>query len=473
MRPPTTMQGFREAGLGRHQARLVQEVLAHPVPVRLLLAGPAGLGKSFAAVQVARELARVEPACRILVIGPGSLAPSLEIRLARVLDGVTVRLVNRAVFRELQERAPGGRTLWPLSFAAAMGMDTAGQEDVLASLGTVAWDLVILEDVEAWSRSRWTLLRTLLDRDSCYRVLLLSRTAEPPMIDVLPARLQVVRWQEDERSDWEARPEPLPPPAGMGVVPFLRTAGETALLRGVLALAGILSPSDLGRMVQKVLARHAASSPLALERVLRSLRHALGHAAGGIGMAQGLGVPSAPAEGDLEKDQDATVAPVAGPSPWKDDLEALAALEENLDRLEALVEDTKLEALLHHLEGVYEAGRPIGVICALRETAAYLHTVLTDRGMRCWLLTGGHCREEQGATLASFRAEGGVLVVTTVALMGLDLRCVKAFIHYDPPAGSSDRLARLSRSPEATHHLLLDRSEALPVFPGIGTAYLA
>ena len=66
----------------------------------------------------------------------------------------------------MEEMGAAGQGTWPAPLVAVMSMDTARRDEILAYLGSAKWDLVILEEIGFFARSRWTLLKTVLSNGS-------------------------------------------------------------------------------------------------------------------------------------------------------------------------------------------------------------------------------------------------------------------------------------------------------------------
>jgi superfamily II DNA/RNA helicase len=144
----------------------------------------------------------------------------------------------------------------------------------------------------------------------------------------------------------------------------------------------------------------------------------------------------------------------------------LVMLQAIIEQLAAIETDKKrqaLESLLQRLQQqtVSTLGH-IAVLCTSRATANYLHTAIAERGTKTWLLTGESTLEEFNKTLDGFKSAGGVSISTLFALQGVDLRCVEALIHYDPPTSEVEMWGRVRRSPTATNYILIDESRVLP-----------
>jgi superfamily II DNA or RNA helicase len=446
-----------------YQAKLVQDVLEAAVPVRHLLVAPVGTGKTTAAMSLVKEIVKASPNYRILIIGPRVTLEMYEQRLARAIPTANVTLLTRRTIRELEAAANESLPIWSSPVIVLLSMDTARQEDVLRHLRTVGWGLVILEEIQLFARSRWTLLKTIVADKTFQRVLLISGTSNLKTIASLLKNAARTEWGisdlQRDRLTLIAAPKFIK-------VEYRRGDDEVGLLKRVLSLRRELSPTSVGQLVEKTLLRQAASSPLALERTVRHLRNTLVHSASEILLTQGIESRIEQGNEALDTDADMALSGTRAGIPWKKKTTALATLQAVIEQLEAIETDKKREALEGLLQRLQQNAastlRHIAVLCSSRATANYLHTVILERGTKAWLLTGESTLEEFNKTLDGFKNTGGVLISTLFALQGVDLRYVEALIHYDPPSSKAEIWARVSRSPTATNYLLVDTTRILP-----------
>lgn len=336
MNPSVDAQKFRVMGLSPYQAKLITDILDAPVPARRLLVASPGFGKTTVAMALAKEIARSKASCRILVIGPRALASMYEHHLAQALPNATIRYISRRTFRELEEVADAGNAIWPAPFAAVMGMDTARQDDVRAQLCTVHWDLVILEEVHLFARSRWTLLKTILSQDVFERVLLISSTPDMGGVKSLLKTIARTEWLASDLRDWDDKPLFAISSSAFDTVPYQRSADEIDLLRKVLLLADELLPTPAGQLVRTSLLRQAASSPVALERTVRNLRNNLAHDLSDRILFDDVEGKMAVSSEGLDADADVNVSSMVRRSPWQSEGRALVALGAVLDQMESV-----------------------------------------------------------------------------------------------------------------------------------------
>ena len=451
--------------LAKHQAALVADMLGTLPPTRRLLVAPVGLGKTHTAVALAKRIADEGGKYRILVIGPKPLMAMYEHRLRDALPDAHIAAVSRQIFRELEDAASGEQPVWPAPFVAIFGMDTARQDDVRAALCSVTWDLVILDEVHLFARSRWTLLKTIISQEAFARVLLITSTPEVKGVASLLKNVPTIQWKIPEGMNRTSRPESQLLPAKVVLVTYQRTDEEASLLRAVLTLANELSSTPAGKLAKHTLLRQASSSPVALERTVRRWRNLLAH-----GSANALldGTTREPIEDDfaLDADDDIYISSTGTLGAWLSRARALNSLNELVDKLELVARDSKREAfegLLKQLQAELKARLwHVCVFCSSMATANYLHSSIANRGLKAWLLTTESTSEQLGIELEGFQKNGGVLITTTAMLRGMDLRDADVFIHYDPSGSADEEYVRASRGPHAANYVLVDESGLLP-----------
>jgi hypothetical protein len=451
------MAQYREKGLAAHQAHLVATMLSASIPVRHLLVASPGTGKSHAAMFLAREVAAANPKHRILVIGPRVLASMYEYELKKTLRPECFIDGRRRNLRELEASTKEGESIWPAPAVVVMGMDTARQEDVLRELCSTTWDLVVVEEVHLYGRARWTLLKTVLREPSFQRVLMVTPVKELKGLSSLLKGVTQTEWRAPALRDWDGKPIFPSQQTKVSTIAYRRSEAEVALLKDLLQLVEGLAPNPVGSFVGSTLLKRAASSPLALEQILRRLRNSLAHGAADFLSAVEL-------EGfDERLEIDGSAGELR--TVWKDKSSALDSLSRLIAQTESLTTDHKREALQDLVKRLQREVHPVVshtcIFCIARATANYLTTTFTKRGVSTWLFTSGQKSDDFQAALSGFTNEGGILVCTAIALQGIDLRNAQAFVHYDPPSGEREMLIRISRGPSASHYLLKDESGIL------------
>ena len=461
--PNNDIETIRSLRLSPHQAEFVQGMLASSLPVRRLLVGPPGSGKTVAATALAQAIAQQNPQFRILVITPGALTAAHEYNLKRKIPGLKTAVLSRRDIRELESKVSPGQPVWPTSFAAVMGMDTARRDDVYDLLKAVSWDLVIAEEVHLFARSRWTLLRRIISDGAFQRVLLVTGAHELPGLESLLKKVPRITWNPTQLRESTGQHIFRANEPRIKTVPYRRGTEEQFIVNSIAPLLRNLNPTGFASMFRKILVRQASSSPMALERTLKHLRNALVHDAGLPDLASQELSQDAPAEHE-QTDSDIQSSSKQARTVWKNKATALIALTTLLDRIDSLANDAKREALvglIHQLDNDKKI-KHIVIFCSSKVTASYVQSVTAQLRSRSWLLTAETSSRAMAEALAEFRMEGGILVSTAIALTGIDLRYVQVLIHYDPPISEVEMLSRLSRSLDATNYILTDTSDVLP-----------
>ncbi|MEI7614638.1 MAG: DEAD/DEAH box helicase family protein [Betaproteobacteria bacterium] len=454
------MADDRKVNLTHYQANFAAALQTHPLPSRDLLVAPPGSGKTYTAMQIAADLAKVKPGSRILIIGPKPLAELTQQSLSRVMHGTSVMALTRAKVRELEDYAQIGQPIWPSPFAGVIGMDTARNTDVLASLSSVVWDLVIIEEVNLFARSRPTLLKTILSDKSFLRVLMLSRTPDLQSFRSPFGEIHRTVWSETDFNNWEGGSilQGLIPKEQ--IIPYQQSPDELSIFHTVDSVMGEFSSTPSALLAKKNVTLAAASSPLALERTIRTLRNNLAHPRG-----SNFDITSVETKEveNLESEAEILDAWEGEPNSWVNPGRALRSLNLLIEELENLGSDSKLEALQALLNQVNETPEPkinsTCIFCRFPVTANYVHSVLANSGRKSWLLTAGMSTAEQNSSINGIETEGGVLVATKGSLVGLELDFIPSFIHYDTPQNAREMYIRTSRNPHAVNYLFKDESK--------------
>jgi ERCC4-related helicase len=463
------MKELRELGLKPYQAELVRDMLDSPLPARRLLVSEPGFGKTVAAMSLAREIARANQNYRILVIAPHVFAAMYTHQYARAVPDMIATVVDRRKLREMEAAVKHDQPVWPSAITAVIGMDTARQKDVLDHICSVKWDLVIVEEVHLYGRSRWTLLKTILSNKAFQRVLLMTTTPNVSSIASLLKGVARTCWVTSEINDWDGQPLFARVAPKCHTVMYRRGDDEIAVVRCLSDLGADLAANPKAQLVRRTLLRQATSSMLALEGSVRSLRNSLVHYAPGILDSPSGTNPFDDGSSGIETDVVLDTPNGLSRAEWQNKAHALARLNKLIDLIESVHTDKKRDALRSVIQRIYEKSQPadlkICVLCSFKVTAHYLQTVLSERVGRVGLLTTDRMLKDYGLVLEQFNKEGGVLISTVTALQGIDLRGTKWIIHYDPPSSAAEMHIRLTRSSTAEHYFLKDESGVLPEEP--------
>ena len=446
------LEGGAPLRLLPHQTAFVESVLGATGQRVTLLRGDVGLGKSTTLVALASRLLHEQPTARCLFLVPAPLRLQFVEMLRRA--GVAALLVDRYQFREMVDSA-GGSELWPHGAVAVLGREFARQVDILESVASVQWDLVVADEAHAFGGSRAELLRRV--GASAKRLVLASASviSLPDALSIEDAA--VVQWRRDQLVDGNGEPLDVVPRPVLNEVGFDLNQVEQSLVDAVRAVCGILeSGTPQQAALAKLLLRSLRSSPAPLEAMLQRLAATAGAVDDG-GVALGAADEEEEAAGD-------------GPTWSVDHLtaeKAGSAIGRALQEIGAIKVDSKVIAFGGLLAQLIEAKTPATRICVLTDflaTCFYLVAEIEGRGLTCQLLHGGMDSDDRLRSLTTFLGTGEILIATRAVMAeGLNLSHVTDLVLYDAPEskhalqqvlGRFDRFGRLS---QLRVHVLVSR----------------
>ena len=418
----------------------------------------AGTGKGKTAVILAKSIADQNPEFRILFIVPPLLRTQFNYELSLSFPSEQILVTSKRTLRELEARAKKGETVWPTPVVIIIGMDTAGQGDVLSHIRSASWDLVVLDEIQWYGRARKELLKTLVKEESFKRVLMMTPIRDLNTSAIPLKGVTQTIWNMSELKDRDGKPLFQTAAANIEVVRYSRSETEIVLLKNVLRVTRNLLSNPAGRMVKQILLSRASSSTYALEQSIRRIRNELVHSAPKI-----MSASRVEEVGDSPEVVDSAIPSNAA---WKGTQQAIEALSTLVSEIESLTIDSKrdqLKLLLERLEHDRQARlSQVCIFCSARATASYLATTLSGEGHKLWSLTSDQTIEDLHSVLDGFTGGEGLLICTTSALRGIILPGVQTFIHYDPPNGNSDLQVRMGRNIGGTHYILRDESGIVP-----------
>jgi superfamily II DNA/RNA helicase len=146
-------------------------------------------------------------------------------------------------------------------------------------------------------------------------------------------------------------------------------------------------------------------------------------------------------------------------------------LELLLSQIEEMSVDSKLDALINHLQSYFEfevEGTPyLCVYTSFLNTAQYINSSLRAQGwgVSIYSLTSALLPDERMRRIQEFRKSGGIIIVTDSALKGVTIDYVDYCINYDLPLNPMIFYIRSTRFLRAKNEfrmaVLKDRSEVL------------
>ncbi|NLY02494.1 MAG: hypothetical protein GXY83_40960 [Rhodopirellula sp.] len=471
---------FREARCFPHQAQFAAKFFAEGAAAYHLLITSLGMGKMYLASMIVDHAIEKDDAQRVLVLAPPSLCPSWCDMLRDKLTTEAVVPVSAAGFRELEAAVSVGQSPWPEKIVAVMSMDLVRQKAIAASLASVTWDLVIVDEAHKIISTRKTqrseLLQVFLESGAARRLLLM--TAVPPEDSLLEERptlgwtmlpdIETTRWNRTELSLSGT------PRSASGsqwkIVSYRRSADEIIFHRKLqLVLQDVSSENMAAQMFCRLLQQRAASSVFAIEQSLQRLHRE---------------ITSPPA---WQEDQDGQSSFLEDPNAESGELtdvdfgqfprdvewDGVRAVATCLELLDKISTDEKLQTflgLIQQLGAADKDGSPaICVISSFAHTVHYVHAAAQDRGLASLELTGSTEPEQKRATIDRFFIAGGLLIGTDSALVeGIDLPDVNCVIHYDLPASAKlmearrGRFDRFGRTSPCLMYAFRDESNVIP-----------
>jgi superfamily II DNA or RNA helicase len=446
-----------------HQAAFVDYVLGAGSKRTILLVGGVGLGKSTALVALASRLLLEQPATRSLFLVPAALRLQFVDRFRRA--GTPALLVDRYRFREMTDSAGGGE-FWPKGAVAVLSAEFARQADILESLASTQWDLLVADEGRSFGGARAELLRRV--GSAAARVVLATAVPSLQMFDGLPIEFEaVVEWRRDELVDRDGRPLDSVPPPSLHEYHFDLSQAEQSLLAVVRELC---EPLDVGGPQQRWLARalrqSLRSSSAPLEVLLQRLAAAseAGDDAGGA---------IDPADDD---------AYAIGGILWTVDRisaqKMSGVVAKALEQIERIQVDSKARAFGELLSGLNKTKKTSTRICVLTNfvaTSYYLaaeienHLASTPSNLRgtCQILNGSMSAEDRFRSLTAFSTTGPILVATRAVMVGgIDLSHVTDLVLYDIPSTFDamqqvlGRFDRFGRQIQLNVHVLVPENGA-------------
>ena len=392
---------------------------------RILLADEVGLGKTIQAGVILADLHARAESIHALVLCPAGLSVQWR-RELRDRFGLPAEFVDLAALRRLARSSLTGAGPWDLAQVAVASIDFVKQPEVLAGMGQVRWDLVVVDEahLSAVAPGRAAAVEALARR--ARRVVLLTATphsGEAEAFDslcgigTLAGEGPIVMFRRTRAGLGRATPRRE---RVLGVAPSSAERRMHALLeryasRVWSAASDGRVPGD-ARLAMIVLRKRAASGPWPLMVSLSRRLQWLGRpeAAEAAQLSLPLGDASEP-ECDDEQAWQVLAAPgLADPGAERRMLERLVEAARA-----ATGGDSKCRALLGLLR---RAREPAIVFTEYRDTLDYLAGVVS-RVARIAVIHGGMDTAARADSVDAF-TEGAVdvLLATDAAAHGLNLQ---------------------------------------------------
>lgn len=412
----TTLDTLREAGLFPHQARFILDFLAPNSPVHSWLIAPTGTGRSGTIAVLVNRLIIENQARHILILTDRTvLQMNFFQALKECVHTLPVVAVDKRVFREREAEAQVGNSPWNSSIVAVMTTQLAKQADIANSLLTVKWDLVIVDEAHRLGQQA-SLIEKMVTAESVNRLLFL--TTFLPERGLLASETPTKEWTLETLVDWEGHRLFLP--FELVRITYERSSDEIVFLSKLQDFIQQSFEGSMSNVQKSLLLRLASSSLYAIEQSLLRLHTQL---------LQRQVLEESPIDTPVDEYEEEPAIHISE----MDCGNTLSSLEDLLESLSEIPEDTKRQALLELLDKL-KRDQPNHRICIFSyfsSTVAYLYTTLREKDANIFQVTGSLSYEERARELAQFNQTGGILVATSVILGGFILAPADVVINYD------------------------------------------
>ena len=473
MTEKTDLEYFRAKGLMPFQAEFAVSFLESGENRYWEFVSPVGMGKTrLGAALIFYEL-ETNLNKRLLVLAPASLLSQWQCEISAFLTKTELPcnpiIIDRKAYLELESNTTEDKSPWPFPSVILMSIDLAKRDDMVSSLISVSWDLIIFDESHLLSGGkRKTLLERLKKSEVARRGLLL--TAIPKFFDNVVTKM--TNW---DVVDWDGRPLFPSFEKKMASIYYLRTEAESDFFRELQGFTARLPNSlSYGKFLETNMVRIASSSMYALERKLRRLFSNWGHLRNKIAHSvpwSGEDLESIQRDVSMGSDELAEVDELSQFATGEplNFIDLYNELETLLDQIEDVSVDSKLDALISYVQEFYEDNNQthLCIWCSYTNTVQYLGSSLQELGQPVWSNTGALGAVERMARIESFRQNGGILITTDAASEGATLEYVDECINYDLPINQQafdqrwGRFLRLGRKRDFRMLVLKDESKTL------------
>jgi len=482
-----------------HQIEAVYgRVLQYP-RIRFLIADDPGAGKTIMAGLIIKELKLRHLAKRILIVTPGHLKDQWRREMKDRFEEIFT-VVDRGFMGAFY-----GQNVWARESQLITSIDFVKQDEILAGLASVHFDLIVVDEAHKMSAFRYgekldkTIRYRLGERlsDICTHMLFLTATPhrgdpenfrlfldllEPGFFATTEMVTESIQQQEnplfirrvkEDLKDFEGRPLFLPryvitKPFNLGVESYSEKELYNGLSRYVKEQYNKALSNDKRRNVAfalVILQRRLASSTYALLRSLERRKKRLQELLEGVEQKNrkeyaGYDVDEVEdwSEEDRWKQEEVweTLSVAENRQELEEELRILAGL---IDQARGIANsDPPAEAKLRHLKIALEdlnrqnPGSKILIFTESRDTLEYLEKNLRQWNYSVCIIHGGMGLEERIKAESVFKNEAQVLVATEAAGEGINLQFCNLMINYDIPWNPNrleQRMGRIHRYGQA------------------------
>jgi superfamily II DNA or RNA helicase len=468
-----------------HQIEAVYHYILRSPRIRFLLADDPGAGKTIMTGLLLKELKYRGLVRRTLIVVPGHLKDQW-LREMKERFGETFTVVDRSVID-----ATWGRNVWQEQPQLITSMDFAKQDDVMASLAEVRWDLVVVDEAHKMAAYRYGEKMTKTDRYRLGELLsrtsnfLLFLTATPHrgdpenfrlFLDLLQPGLFAntslliesvqnadnplfLRRLKEDLKDFEGRP--LFPPRHVATKAYRLNDDEKRLYNAVTEYVEKSYNKALAAEKRNVafalliLQRRLASSLRAVRRSLERRKERLeellklGKWLAERGTVDEEELEDAPEAERLKREEELVERLTAAET--REELQAEINTLADLIRLAREAERHEVETKLNELRKVMEdehiqrTGEKLLVFTESRETLEYLAEKLKGWGYSVVTLHGGMNLDARIRAEHEFRERAQVMVSTEAGGEGINLQFCSLMVNYDIPWNPNRLEQRMGR----------------------------
>jgi len=478
-----------------HQIEAVYGYVLKMPRIRFLIADDPGAGKTIMAGLIIKEMKLRHLAQRILIVAPGHLKDQWRRELKDRFEE-TFTIVDRNMMDAFY-----GENIWSREQQVITSLDFAKQDDVMASMASIHFDLIIVDEAHKMSAYRYG---DKLDKTSRYRLgealselstHLLFLTATPhhgdpenfrlfldllepgffATTDMVAESIQshdnplFIRRIKEDLKDFEGRPLFLPRHVetksfNLGVESYPEKDLYNDLSKYVKEQFNKALTKDKRRNVAfalVILQRRLASSTYALQKSLERRKRKLDE------LLQNALTPSpSPTSGRGEFDLE-SVEDMSEEERWQqEEIWETLSVAENRQELELelltltnLIKQAKaivdaeplVEVKLRHLKESLEdlnreyPGSKILIFTESRDTLDYLEHSIRKWGYSICTIHGGMRLEDRIKAEAVFKNEAQMMVATEAAGEGINLQFCNLMINYDIPWNPNRLEQRMGR----------------------------
>jgi superfamily II DNA or RNA helicase len=468
-----------------HQIEAVYHYILRSPRIRFLLADDPGAGKTIMTGLLLKELKYRGLVRRTLIVVPGHLKDQW-LREMKERFGETFTVVDRSVID-----ATWGRNVWQEQPQLITSMDFAKQDDVMASLAEVRWDLVVVDEAHKMAAYRYGEKMTKTDRYRLGELLsrtsnfLLFLTATPHrgdpenfrlFLDLLQPGLFAntslliesvqnadnplfLRRLKEDLKDFEGRP--LFPPRHVATKAYRLNDDEKRLYNAVTEYVEKSYNKALAAEKRNVafalliLQRRLASSLRAVRRSLERRKERLeellklGKWLAERGTVDEEELEDAPEAERLKREEELVERLTAAET--REELQAEINTLADLIRLAREAERHEVETKLTELRRVMEdeqlqqTREKLLIFTESRETLEYLAEKLKDWGYSVVTLHGGMNLDARIRAEHEFRERAQVMVSTEAGGEGINLQFCSLMVNYDIPWNPNRLEQRMGR----------------------------